>query len=65
MKKLKCGCKIMENGWYYSECKYHETQCHFYNCRKKLKKGKSYYCKKHQDYMNSIADPEGYGGSDF
>lgn len=66
MTKLKCGCKITEQGYYYSECKYHENRCHFSGCKKQLKKNEDYYCKEHQDYMDANAiDPEGYGGSDF
>lgn len=66
LKKLKCGCKVMENGWLYSECKYHKTHCHwFVGCKRKLKKDEYDYCKEHGEYMDSQADPEGYGGSDF
>ena len=65
MEKLQCGCKITEEGYYYSECKYHQTHCHFHKCSKKTLNGER-YCKEHQEYYdNQPGDIEGYGGSDF
>jgi hypothetical protein len=61
----KCKCTSTKEGWVIKECKYHKEHCHYGDCKKKLKKDEYDYCKIHQDCMNSQADPEGYGGSDF
>lgn len=69
----KCGCKVTEEGYTYSECKYHKTHCHYNRCKKKLKKyndyrpNEYYYCKEHQEQMSEEAKTMigAYGGSDF
>ena len=70
-KKLKCGCKVTVEGYLYSECKYHETHCHFGieglgKCKRKLKENEHDYCKEHQDWLDEeCKDIDAFGGSDF
>lgn len=72
IEKLKCGCKVTEEGYLYSECKYHETHCHYNidglsKCRRKLKKGEHTYCKQHDEMTTeqSKSFVDAFGGSDF